>query len=120
MFRSNKNLLQAWITSGLLLVSSACTESGDSALSPTFETPSPSFSLAAAAGTAYGSTSVDTTVAVGTTVRLYYYQPTILYQQSGRNKVAVRTNWVSRKTECVAIASKPRSYVNFTANRLAP
>jgi hypothetical protein len=113
MFRSNTTRLRTWITSGLLLATSACTDTGETAVSPTFEPPGPKFNAGAVAGTDYGIASPDTSISVSQGLKLYFYQPTIIYQISGRNKIAVPTKYVSRNPAILEMGTVSGGYGNF-------
>jgi hypothetical protein len=113
MFRSKKTQLQALFTSGLLLAG-ACTD--QTAVDPisTAEVEEAHFSKAAVAGLAPGVAQNDTSILVTSSLRVFWYEPTITYAQSGRNKVAVTPIWTVRNTNVLSIASVSGMYVNLS------
>src|SRR4051812_24266151 len=104
MFRSNKARLQAWITSSLLLVG-ACTDTSPVDSLSTIELDGASYSKAAVSGMAPGVAANDTSVLTGTALRIFWFEPTISYAISGRNKVAVNPTWTVRNTNVATVSS---------------
>ena len=69
----------------------------------------------AAAGVALGVATNDTSIVSSSTLRVFWYEPTISYAQSGRNRVAVSPTWTIRNTAILALTSVSGMYVNLTA-----
>ncbi|MGV3707207.1 MAG: hypothetical protein ACO1Q7_00065, partial [Gemmatimonas sp.] len=113
MFRSKKTQLQALITSSLLLAG-ACTDHSVVDSISTSEADEARYSKAAVAGLAPGVAQNDTSILVTSSLRVFWYEPTITYAQSGRNKVAVTPLWTVRNTSVLGIASVSGMYVNLS------
>ena len=114
MFRSKKTLIHLWITSSMLLLG-ACNDATVIDPVATTEIDGAVYSRAAAAGVAPGVATNDTSILSTATLRVFWYEPSISYAQSGRNRVAVTPVWTVRNTQVLTVSSVSGMYVNLSA-----
>ena len=116
MDRRTHTRVSAWALSCALAMAAACSDNGTITDAPmrAGDAASMARNTAIAAPTP-GIALTDTSVTVNGTARFFWYEPTVTYAISGRNKVAVTPTWVVRDPNVVTYNSTSGMYVNVTA-----
>jgi hypothetical protein len=115
MDRRTQARLRALLISCSLISAAACSDTGTITDAPIAAVDAASFSRAAASGTAAGVALKDTSVAVNSALRIYWYEPTVTYAISGRNRIALPPAWVVKDSSVLTLNSASGMYANVTA-----